>query len=41
MRLEQIGGKRKAWRQETRSLEDLARLTDATIDAEGWLEARL
>ncbi len=39
-RLEQIGGKRKAWRQETRSLEDLARLTNATIDAEGWLEAR-
>jgi len=39
-RLEQIGGKRKAWRRRERSLEDLARLTDATIDAKGWLEAR-
>jgi precorrin-2 dehydrogenase/sirohydrochlorin ferrochelatase len=39
-RLEQIGGKRKAWRRKERSLEDLARLTDATIDAKGWLEAR-
>lgn len=38
-RLEQIGGKRKAWRRKERSLEDLARLTDATIDAKGWLEA--
>ena len=36
-RLERIGGKRKAWRRRERSLEELARLTDATIDAKGWL----
>ena len=36
-RLEQIGHKRSAWRREARSLEDLARLTNATIDAHGWL----
>jgi precorrin-2 dehydrogenase/sirohydrochlorin ferrochelatase len=35
-RLEQIGSKRKAWRRKARSLDDLARLTNATIDAEGW-----
>jgi precorrin-2 dehydrogenase / sirohydrochlorin ferrochelatase len=36
-RLEQIGQQRTAWRREARSLEDLARLTGATIDARGWL----
>jgi precorrin-2 dehydrogenase / sirohydrochlorin ferrochelatase len=36
-RLERIGHKRRAWRGEARSLEDLARLTNATIDANGWL----
>jgi precorrin-2 dehydrogenase/sirohydrochlorin ferrochelatase len=36
-RLERIGHKRRAWRREARSLEDLARLTNATIDANGWL----
>jgi precorrin-2 dehydrogenase / sirohydrochlorin ferrochelatase len=36
-RLERIGEKRAAWRSERRSLEELARLTNATIDAHGWL----
>lgn len=36
-RLERIGHKRRAWRRDARSLEDLARLTNATIDAKGWL----
>ena len=36
-RLERIGEKRTAWRREEHSLEDLARLTNATIDAHGWL----
>jgi precorrin-2 dehydrogenase/sirohydrochlorin ferrochelatase len=36
-RLEQIGHQRNAWRREARSLEDLARLTNAAIDANGWL----
>ena len=36
-RLERIGHKRRAWRREARSLEELARLTNATIDAHGWL----
>lgn len=36
-RLERIGEKRKVWRRDARSLEDLARLTNATIDAHGWL----
>jgi precorrin-2 dehydrogenase/sirohydrochlorin ferrochelatase len=36
-RLERIGHERNAWRREARSLEDLARLTNATIDANGWL----
>jgi precorrin-2 dehydrogenase / sirohydrochlorin ferrochelatase len=36
-RLERIGEKRAAWRRERHSLEDLARLTNATIDAHGWL----
>jgi precorrin-2 dehydrogenase / sirohydrochlorin ferrochelatase len=36
-RLELIGDRRKDWRREARSLDDLARLTNATIDANGWL----
>ena len=36
-RLERIGDQRNAWRREEHSLEDLARLTNATIDANGWL----
>jgi precorrin-2 dehydrogenase len=40
-RLERIGGKRKAWRREARSLEELARLTNATIDAKGWLPTEI
>ena len=36
-RLARIGGQREVWRREARSLEDLARLTNAAIDAEGWL----
>jgi precorrin-2 dehydrogenase/sirohydrochlorin ferrochelatase len=36
-RLERIGEQRNAWRREERSLAELARLTNATIDANGWL----
>jgi precorrin-2 dehydrogenase/sirohydrochlorin ferrochelatase len=36
-RLDQIGRKRTAWRREPRSLDELARLTNAAIDANGWL----
>jgi precorrin-2 dehydrogenase / sirohydrochlorin ferrochelatase len=36
-RLDRIGEKRTAWRREARSLQELARLTNATIDANGWL----
>jgi precorrin-2 dehydrogenase / sirohydrochlorin ferrochelatase len=36
-RLERIGAKRTAWRRERHSLRELARLTNATIDANGWL----
>jgi precorrin-2 dehydrogenase/sirohydrochlorin ferrochelatase len=36
-RLERIRRKRRAWRREARALDDLARLTNATIDANGWL----
>jgi precorrin-2 dehydrogenase/sirohydrochlorin ferrochelatase len=38
-RLERIGEQRAAWRRQARSLEDLARLTNATIDGHGWLPA--
>jgi precorrin-2 dehydrogenase/sirohydrochlorin ferrochelatase len=38
-RLAHIGRKRNAWKRRERSLEDLATLTDATIDAKGWLQA--
>jgi precorrin-2 dehydrogenase/sirohydrochlorin ferrochelatase len=37
LRLERIGEQRAAWRREERSLDDLARLTNAAIDAQGWL----
>jgi len=36
-RLERIGQQRASWRREARPLSELARRTDATIDAEGWL----
>lgn len=36
-RLDQIGAKRTAWRRRARSLAELARLTDALIDRNGWL----
>jgi precorrin-2 dehydrogenase / sirohydrochlorin ferrochelatase len=37
LRLERIGAQRNAWRREARSLAELTRLTNATIDAHGWL----
>lgn len=37
-RLNLIAAKRAVWRRPGRSLDDLARLTDATIDANGWLQ---
>jgi precorrin-2 dehydrogenase / sirohydrochlorin ferrochelatase len=37
-RLSAIAAKRAAWRRPGRSLDELARLTDAVIDANGWLE---
>jgi precorrin-2 dehydrogenase / sirohydrochlorin ferrochelatase len=36
-RLNLIAARRAAWRRPGRPLEELARLTDATIDANGWL----
>lgn len=36
-RLGKIGRKREAWKRRDRSLEELTHLTDATIDAKGWL----
>jgi precorrin-2 dehydrogenase/sirohydrochlorin ferrochelatase len=36
-RLDWIAAKRAAWRRPGRSLDELARLTDATINANGWL----
>jgi precorrin-2 dehydrogenase/sirohydrochlorin ferrochelatase len=35
-RLNRIAARRTAWRRRGRPLEELARLTDASIDAEGW-----
>jgi precorrin-2 dehydrogenase/sirohydrochlorin ferrochelatase len=35
-RLNRIAARRTAWRRRRRPLEELARLTDASIDAEGW-----
>ena len=37
-RLATIARKRLAWRKRPRELEELAMLTDAAIDAKGWLE---
>ena len=37
-RLTTIGRKRDAWKRRERSLSELARLTDATIDAKEWLD---
>ncbi|HEX6144533.1 MAG TPA: NAD(P)-dependent oxidoreductase [Geminicoccaceae bacterium] len=36
-RLERLAAKRSAWRRRPRRLDELARLTDATIDRRGWL----
>jgi precorrin-2 dehydrogenase/sirohydrochlorin ferrochelatase len=36
-RLNRIAAKRAAWRRPGRSLHELAQLTDATINANGWL----
>jgi len=38
-RLNKISRKRNAWKRRERPLPELARLTDATIDAKGWLQA--
>jgi precorrin-2 dehydrogenase/sirohydrochlorin ferrochelatase len=38
-RLDRLAAKREAWRRPGRDLAELARLTNATIDAEGWLRA--
>ena len=37
-RLNSIATKRLAWRRPGRALDELARLTNATIDAQGWLQ---
>lgn len=37
-RLRRIGTKRDAWKQRQRPLSELARLTDAVINAKGWLD---
>ena len=37
-RVQAVARKRVAWRRRERPLEELARLTDATIDRRGWLE---
>jgi precorrin-2 dehydrogenase/sirohydrochlorin ferrochelatase len=39
-RLRRIGVKRDAWKKRERPLEELASLTDAAIDAKGWLPER-
>jgi precorrin-2 dehydrogenase/sirohydrochlorin ferrochelatase len=39
-RLTMLATKRRAWRRRERSLDELARLTDAAIDARGWLAGR-
>jgi precorrin-2 dehydrogenase len=36
-RLERLGAKRSAWRRRGRPLAELARLSDAMIDRQGWL----
>ena len=40
-RLERIGEQRNAWRREARPIDELAQLTNATIDAHGWLSKDL
>jgi precorrin-2 dehydrogenase/sirohydrochlorin ferrochelatase len=37
-RLSQIAARRAVWRRPGRPLDELARLTNATIDANGWLQ---
>ena len=37
-RLDRIAARRAGWRRRGRSLDELARLTNATIDANGWLQ---
>ncbi len=37
-RLRGVGRKRHAWKRRERSLSELSRLTDAMIDAKGWLD---
>ena len=37
-RLDDVAAKRSAWRRRPRPLEELVRLTDATIDRRGWLD---
>jgi precorrin-2 dehydrogenase / sirohydrochlorin ferrochelatase len=36
-RLERLGAKRSAWKRRDRPLAELARLSDAMIDRQGWL----
>jgi precorrin-2 dehydrogenase / sirohydrochlorin ferrochelatase len=36
LRLSKIAARREEWRRHGRPLEELSRLTDASIDAEGW-----
>ena len=36
-RLNRLAAKRASWRRPGRSLDELARLTNATIDGNGWL----
>lgn len=37
-RLDHLAAKRDAWRRKPRDLAELTRLTDAAIDAKGWLQ---
>lgn len=36
-RVDVVGGRRGEWRRQNRSMPELTRLTDAAIDAAGWL----
>ncbi len=36
-RLERLGARRSAWKRRGRPLAELARLSDAMIDRQGWL----
>lgn len=40
-RLEMIAAKRTAWRRRSRPLDEMARLTNAAIDRQGWLDEEL